>query len=83
MSPLDVITMEARACRTVIVEGYEKDGSLEPREIEPYSLRPGSEGTRLMFWCLTHNGIRSLFVHNLVRAQPTGRSFSPRYPIEL
>jgi predicted DNA-binding transcriptional regulator YafY len=83
MIPLDVISREARAHKTVVVDAYEKDGSRESREIEPYSLRPGKSDDRLMFWCLERNGLRSLLVGNIVSATPTGQSFLPRYPIEL
>lgn len=79
----DVIVDEARANRTVIVEAREKDGSQEIREIEPYSVRPGENEDRLMFFCLKRQGIRSILLSNLLSAEPTGRSFDPRYPVEL
>lgn len=80
---MDVIRTEARAHRTVLIEGIEKDGTRERREIEPYSLRPGLIAERLMFWCLKRDGLRSLLVPNIIRAEPTNRSFVPRYPVEL
>lgn len=83
MSVLQLIREEARGHRTVIIEGLEKDGSREIREIEPYSIRPGKTDDRLMFWCFKRNGMRSLLVHNLLAAERTGNTFSPRYPIEL
>lgn len=83
MSVLEIIRTEARAHRTVVVDALEKDGSRESREIEAYSLRPGQEDARLMFWCLKRDAMRSLLVHNILRATPTGRTFVPRYPIEL
>lgn len=83
MTPLDLIAGEARAHRTVVVDAYEKDGSREAREIEPYSVRPGKQDDRLVFWCLERNAIRSLLLHNIVGAVATGRRFVPRYPIEF
>jgi predicted DNA-binding transcriptional regulator YafY len=35
---LDVIAEEARANRTVVIEGRRKDGTEENREIEPYGI---------------------------------------------
>ena len=83
MTPLEVITREARSCCTVVIRGYELDGSCEVREIEPYSLRHSRRGWLLYFWCLRHHGLRCLYVPNIVGAQPTGRTFVPRRPIEL
>lgn len=80
---MDVIVEEARARRTVLIDAYEKDGSRESREIEPYSIRPGEDADRLMFFCLKRNGMRSLLLPNIVSASPTGQAFSPRYPVEL
>ncbi len=80
---MDVIAEEARARRTVLLDAYKKDGSREQREIEPYSIRPGKEQPRLMFFCLERSATRSVLVGNIVTAVPTGRSFEPRYPIEL
>ncbi len=83
MDPLSLIRHEARARRTVMIDGVEKDGSRELREIEAYSLRPGKTDTRLMFWCPKRNGTRSLLVRNILGARATGRVFVPRYPVEL
>jgi predicted DNA-binding transcriptional regulator YafY len=83
MEPMDRITIEARAHRTVVIVGREKDGSSEEREIEPYSIRPGKSDQLLLFWCLKKNGMRSLLARNIVSAVATGRSFEPRYPVEL
>jgi predicted DNA-binding transcriptional regulator YafY len=79
----DVIVEEARANRTVILEARKKDGSQETREIEPYSIRPGKDEDLLVFYCLKREGIRSILLSNLLAAEPTGRSFVPRYDVEL
>lgn len=80
---LDVVVGEARAHRTVVIEVAEKDGSVETREIEPYSIRPGKEEDRLVYYCLMRNGTRSVLLANLLSAEPTGRTFEPRYDVEL
>ena len=83
MDVLETIRREARSHRTVVIEGHELDGSRESREVEPYSLRDGPHGPRLMFWCLKRNAMRSLLVANLTAAAATGRPFQPRYTVEL
>jgi predicted DNA-binding transcriptional regulator YafY len=80
---LDLVVEEARAHRTVVIEAAEKDGSVETREIEPYSIRPGQEEDRLIYYCLKRNGTRSVLLANLLTAEPTGRTFEPRYDVEL
>jgi predicted DNA-binding transcriptional regulator YafY len=83
VTPLELITREARARRTVVIYGYELNGSSEVREIEPYWLRRKRRGLLLYFGCLKRRGLRCLYVQNIVRAQVTGRHFTPRRPIEL
>lgn len=82
-SPLDTIIDEARAHRTVAIAAYKKDGSRESREIEPYSIRPGQDADRLMFFCLERKAMRSILLPNIVSATPTGQAFVPRYPVEF
>jgi predicted DNA-binding transcriptional regulator YafY len=80
---LEVIAEEARANRTVLIEGRKKDGSEESREIEPYSIREGKDDDVLVFFCLKRQNTRSLLVSNILSAEPTGNSFEPRYEVEL
>lgn len=80
---IQTIQHEAHHHRTVLLDAYEKDGSRETREVEPYSVRPGQTDDRLMFFCLKRNDWRSLLLRNIVDAQPTGRSFVPREPVEF
>lgn len=82
-APLRVIQVEAHEHRTVLIDAFEKDGSRESREIEPYSIRPGETDDRLMFFCLKRNDWRSLLVSNIVDARPTGRPFAPRERVEF
>lgn len=65
------------------ITAREADGSVETREIEPYSLRPGKTGLRLFYWCLKKQGTRNTYVSNILNVDPTGNSFSPRWPVEL
>lgn len=80
---MDVLTSEARAHRTVLMTARELDGTVETREVEPYSLRPGRRGVLLHYWCLAKNGQRSAHVANVLDARPTGHSFVPRWTVEL
>ena len=83
MDPFAVITNEARAGRTILLTAAEADGSVETREIEPYSVRPGKTGPRLFYWCLKKQGTRNTYLSNILDATPTGHPFAPRWPVEL
>lgn len=84
MNPLDgVIREEARARRTVMLTAREAEGSVETREAEPYSLRPGKGGPRLSYYCLKKHGTRNTYVSNIISVEATGHSFDPRWPVEL
>lgn len=85
MDLLDVVRGSARKLNTVVLTARESDGSVETREVEPYSLRPGAAGKapRLMAFCLTRQEIRGWNITNILDAVPTGKTFSPRWPIEL
>jgi predicted DNA-binding transcriptional regulator YafY len=80
---LEVITTEARAHRTVLIDGRKKDGTEESREVEPYSVREGKDEDLLVFFCLKRQETRSLLLSNILSAEPTGNSFEPRYEVEL
>lgn len=79
----EVIAEEARAHRTVLIEGRKKDGTEESREIEPYSIRDGKDDDLLVFFCLKRQETRSLLLSNILAAEPTGNSFEPRFEVEL
>lgn len=86
MDPMNVIATEARAHRTIVLTARESDGSSETREVEPYSLRPGGKDRpelRLFYYCLKKDGTRNTYLSNIISAEPTGRPFSPRWPVEL
>jgi len=83
MDPLVLITTEARARRTILLTAREADGSVEAREIEPYSLRSGPKGQRLFYWCLKKQGTRNTYVGNILSAAPTGHAFAPRWEVEF
>lgn len=83
---MEVIISEARQSRTVLLTAQECDGSVEVREVEPYSLRPGRKGrpeARLFYYCLKKDGIRNTYLSNIVSAEATGNLFQPRWPVEF
>jgi hypothetical protein len=84
-SVMDVVIREARAYRTVLLTARESDGSVESREVEPYSIRPGGPGKpdRLFAYCLERSGTRSWHIPNIISAEATGREFEPQWPVEL
>lgn len=83
MGPMQIVEREAREHRTVVIRARELDGTVEQREVEPYSLRPTARGPLLHYWCLTKDVHRSVHVPNLLSAAPTGRAFVPRWAVEL
>ena len=86
VSPLDTIRAEARESRTVLLTAREADGSVETREIEPYSLRSGAKDRpeqRLFYYSLKKDGTRNTYLSNILSADVTGHSFEPRWPVEL
>jgi predicted DNA-binding transcriptional regulator YafY len=83
MDPMVIVAQEARAGRTVMLTAREADGSVETREVEPYSLRPGPNGQRLFYWCCMKQGMRNTYLSNILSAELTGRTFVPRFSVEF
>ena len=84
-SVMSVVAEEANSLRTVMLTARESDGSVETREIEAYSIRPGAagKGPLLFGYCYTKRGTRSWRLANLISAEPTGHTFEARWPVEL
>lgn len=84
---MDVVAAEARENRTVLLTASELDGSVETREVEPYSLRPGGKDRpselRLYYYCLKKGGLRNTYLANIISAEPTGHPFDARWPVEF
>ena len=82
--PIELIAQEARANRTVLMTARKSDGTTVTREIEPYSLRPGADGSPNLFYhCLLRNALRNSRVSDIISATPTSNSFAPRWPVEF
>ncbi len=69
--------------RTLWIAAYEGDGTIEPREVEPYSFRPKGTTNRFFFHCLLHNGTRNFQVDRIIEVRVTDNSFAPRYDLDL
>ena len=61
----------------------ESDGSIEPRECEPYSFRPKGTEKRFFFHCYLHNVTRNFLVDNILEVRITDKTFVPRYEVEF
>ena len=76
---LDLIIREGRANRVVEIAYTDSKGFPTIREIEPYELR----GNDLYGYCLSRNSIRRFDINKITNVRATGRSFSPKWPIQL
>ena len=84
MNIISIITQAARERKTLIIEYKPKDEYVyEQREVEPFSFRPEGTTDRLMAWDVNKQGVRSFITENIRSAHMTGRSFIPKYPVEL
>ena len=80
---VDTIRQAGQMRKTLWIRAYESDGSVQPREVEPYSFRPKGTTEKFYFYCLLHNGTRSFKVDNIIEVKITENNFAPRWPIEL
>lgn len=80
---IETIKEAGRRRRLLWIRALGKDGSIEPREVEPYSFRPKGTYERFYFYCLLHNGTRNFLLDNILEVRITDKSFIPRYEIEL
>ncbi len=84
MVDLELIKEAGRKRKLLYIEAREEDGSVEPREVEPYSFRHSKNGNTLFFgWDIKKNGIRSFRVDRIINVKITDKSFEPRFPIEF
>jgi len=77
------IRQAGRMRLTLWIRAYETDGTIEPREVEPYSFRPKGTTERFYFHCLLHNGTRNFLVDQILEVRITDNPFAPRYAVEF
>ena len=80
---VDVIAKAGRERKLLWIRAQETDGTVEPREVEPYSFRPKGTTDRFFFYCLLHQGVRNFRIENIMEVRVTERAFVPRYPVEF
>lgn len=82
-SHLDTLLTEGRSRRSVLLKF--KDGGSETTEleVEPYNMRSSSEGYRLFFYAIAEDKAMAVHIDCILEVKPTGRSFVPRFRIEL
>ncbi len=80
---VEEIRRAGRQRRVLWIRAREADGTIEPREVEPYSFRPAGTTERFFCHCLLHDGTRSFRVDDLIEVSCTDRHFDPRWPVEL
>lgn len=83
-APLEIVRFAAANRLCVSLDYQNEQGHRDTRVIEPYSLRRTSEGNVLLMAVKADTGeVRSYRADRIISAAATGRSFSPRYAIEL
>lgn len=80
---IETIKDAGRKRRVLWIRALEKDGTVEPREVEPYSFRPKGSYQRFYFYCFLHNGTRNFVVDHILEVRITDKSFNPRYEVEF
>ena len=65
------------------IKAREADGTIEPREVEPYSFRPKGSTERFFFYCLLHKGTRNFKLENILEVRITDKTFLPRFDVEF
>lgn len=84
MVDLEVIKEAGRKRKLLFIRAREEDGSVESREVEPYSFRhPKTGGTLFFGWDVRKNGIRSFRVERIIEVKITDKDFNPRFPVEF
>ena len=84
-SIMDRIQEAGQRKKVIWLEATEKDGSVEPREVEPYSFRDrGKDGSLLFFgWDIQKDQIRAFRVDRILNVSILDKSFRPRFPVEF
>jgi predicted DNA-binding transcriptional regulator YafY len=80
---VETIRQAGKLKKTLWIRAYESNGSIEPREVEPYSFRPKGKTEKLSFHCLLHNGTRNFLVDKIIEVHITKKNYVPRYAVEL
>lgn len=83
MNVKQTISKAGQSNHTIIMTARKKDGSIDTREVEPYSYK-FTNGHELFFcYDIDKRGMRSFIVVNIISVEETNSNFNPRYPIEV
>lgn len=81
---LEIIREAARDLRTVIITYVNEKGEQTRREVQPYSLRPGKEGSvRFFGFDVTKGQIRGFRLDRIQNVEPTTNTFTPLWTVEF
>ena len=84
MTAMDAISVAAQSLHTVIITYTDEKGAHTIRECEPYSLRPGKEGTTRFFaFDYLRGHIRGFRVDRIARAEVTEKPYVPKWVVEF
>ena len=83
MSIKDIIHSAGQNHHTILLTAREKDGSVETREAEPYSYRITAGTEKFFCYDIRKDGTRNLLVSNLISAEETNNTFTPRWNVEV
>jgi len=84
MNSLDAIRLAARSLKTIILNYTDVKGRNTVRECEPYSLRPGKDGTTRFFaFDYLRGEMRGFRMDRIAIAQVTEKAYTPRYQVEF
>lgn len=84
MSTEEAIALAAHALKTVIITYVDEKGETTTREVEPYSYRPGKDGSlRFFAYDISKGFIRGFRMDRLASATVTENSYTPRWAVEI
>ena len=83
MSVKEIIHLAGNNLHTVIITAFEKDGSIETSEAEPYSYRITAGTERFSCYDIKKEGVRNLLISNIIAIQESKNSFQPRWTVEV
>jgi predicted DNA-binding transcriptional regulator YafY len=84
MVDLNIIRKAGKEKKLLFITASEEDGSIESREVEPYSFRHSKEGNTLFFgWDVVKKAIRSFRADRIIEVRVTSKKFTPRFPVEV
>lgn len=80
---INTIKEAGRQRKVLWIRAMESDGTIEPRECEPYSFRPEGTERKFFFYCYLHNAMRNFFVDKILDVRITDKTYVPRFPVEF